>query len=156
MKPIRQQLMEAIQARLESIRVSAGYLTDVGINVFHWRDPMGEPFQPHEKPCCFIRDASSEITPLDSSVHEHSVAVEIGALVDRSDAVAAMRDLEADLMEAIGQDKTFGGLCHYFQPSGAQADVKTTGEKNAVVRIQCEARYRTPSWNAFTLHTGPA
>lgn len=147
--------MEAIQARLETIRVSAGYLTDVGINVFHWRDPQGEPFQPSEKPCCFIRDASSEITALDNAVHEHALSVEIGALVDRSDAAAVMRDLEADLFEAIGTDKTFGGLCHYCQPSGTQSDVKTTGEKNAVVRINIEVRYRTPAWDAFTLHTGP-
>lgn len=147
--------MEAIQARLETIRVSAGYLTDVGINVFHWRDPQGEPFQPLEKPCCFIRDASSEITPLDNTVHEHAVAVEIGALVDRSDAAAVMRDIEADLFQAIGVDKTFGGLCYYCQTSGTQSDVKTTGEKNAVVRIMLELRYRTPAWDAFTLHTGP-
>ena len=156
MKPIRQQVMEAIQTRLESVLVSAGYLTDVGLNVFHWRDPQGEPFQPKEKPCCFIRDASSEITPLDNTVHEHAVSVEIGALVDRSDAAAVMRDIEADLFQAIGVDKTFGGLCYYCQTSGTQSDVKTTGEKNAVVRIMLELRYRTPAWDAFTLHTGPA
>lgn len=156
MKPIRQQVMEAIQARLETIRVSAGYLTDVGINVFQWRDPMGEPFQPHEKPCCFLRDASSEITSLDSTVHEHALSVEIGALVDRDDAVAAMRDLEADLTKAIGADRFFGGLVKFCQPTGTQSDVKTTGERNAVVRITLEVRYLTKAWDPFTLHTGPA
>jgi len=156
MKPIRQQVMEAIRARLETIRIDAGYLTDVGLNVFEWRDPMGEPFQPHEKPCCFIRDASSEITSQDSTVHEHALSVEVGALVDRDDAVAAMRDLEADLFEAIGADRFFGGLVKFCQPTGSQCDVKTTGERNAVVRITLEVHYITNAWDAFTLHTGPA
>ena len=147
--------MEAIADQLRLISIEGGYLTDAGTRVYHWRDPMGEPWQKEEKPACFIRDASSEIQAQDSSVHEHALSIEVGAVVDGFDASAVMRDLESDIFKAIGTDPTFSGLCHYCQPTGTQSEFKATGDNNAVVRITLEVRYRTPAWDALTLHAAP-
>lgn len=147
--------MEAIASALGAISIAGGYHTDCGMRVYAWRDPLSEPWQKSEKPACFLRDESSEVTQLDSAVNEHALTVNIGAVVDGFDAVASLRDLESDLTRAIGVDPTFGGNCHFCQITGTQSDFKKSGDSNAVVRMTIEIRFRTSTWNADALAPSP-
>ena len=153
--PHRQALIDAVVERLRGIKYADGYATDAGNSVFEHRDPLGEPFNESELPACWIRDGSSEITALDSSVHEHSLSLEIGAHVSDMNAPAAGRLLESDILKAVGVDNTFGGLCVYCQPTGGTLEVKREGKRQAGVRLLFEVRFRVNAWDNYTQHTGP-
>lgn len=152
----RQAFVDALRVRLSAIAQESGYSTDVGLRVFEWRDPRGENVQEDELPCCGFADESSQITPLDSVTHEHALTVAIWAMDQGQNAAELARVLEADVLKAIGTDPTFGGLCHYFQPTSSLTELKVAGKRSASVRMTFEVRLRLVAWDMSTKRQTPA
>ncbi|HAM41700.1 MAG TPA: hypothetical protein DCP69_10280, partial [Candidatus Omnitrophica bacterium] len=77
---IRQQLIDAIEARLETITVgkvfalrSGDYVCQNTIKgVYPWRKT---PFNPHELPAIEFWDASAETSPGEASRHAHELPI---------------------------------------------------------------------------------
>ncbi len=150
----RQRLIDAVEARLSRL-VTPDYGTNVGRRVFDSRDPLGEPFSDNELPASWFRDTTNEITAVDASVDEHSITLEIGAHDFGADAPAVGRLIEGEILKVIGEDKTFGGLCHYCRPTGSTIEVKSEGRRQVGVRITFEVKFRTKAFDPFTFHAGP-
>lgn len=156
MSTVRQQLVDAIKARLGGIALQSGYSTDAGLSVHEWRDNAGEPIQENELPCITIRDESGQITGLDYNTSEHSINLEVHALDRGDDAPALARVLEGDVMKAFGVDPTFGGLCHYCQAVNSTTEVRQTGKRSAGVRINFDIKYRTRAYDLTQLVENPS
>lgn len=153
---IRQQLIEAIADALRAI-TQPDYATDAGLRVFVNRDPANEPLQPEELPAITLRVQSEQVTPLTAAVHEHSMTVEVGGHSSgTSDASSGAWDLMGDIVMALGDDTTFGGLACYCQAQSTDTAVETLGKRVATGRLTLEVRFRTPAWNPTTVHTAPA
>jgi len=156
--PHRQKVIEAIKDRLGGIFVSEGSNSNLGASVHEWRDPQTEPFTEQELPAAWIRDPSSETTAIEAEVHEQTISVELGAVIVCSsdeNLGAEARSLAADLRAAIGQDPTFGGLCHYCEPQSEILEVRQGGKRRAGVRLVLQLAYRTPAWDEFNQHVRP-
>lgn len=152
----RQAFVDALRARLASISQESGYSSDIGLRVFDWRDPRGENVQESELPCCGFADESSQITAMDSVTHEHALTVAIWAMDQGQNASELARALEADVLKAIGTDQTFGGVCHYFQPTSSMTELKVAGKRSASVRLTFEVRIRLVAWDMSTKRQTPA
>ena len=151
----RQTLIDAVVAALQEI-LTPSYYTDAGLRVFQFRDPVNEPLSLDELPCLTIRDQQSTITALTAAVHEYSVTLEIaGHDSDQEDAPKKLRQLESDILKAVGVDPTFGGLACYFQPQSSELNTERKGKTVGTVRLSFELRYRTAAWDAETQHVQP-
>lgn len=151
----RQRLLDAIKARLGGVTVLGGYQTNAGFKVHEWRDPQTQAFTKAELPAIWIRDPSDEINHLDSATHEHTLTVEIGAVCSGDATESQARSMEADIMAAIGEDPTFGGLCHYCQPGNTTLEVRQLTDRASGVRVQLQLAYRTPAFDAMQLAADP-
>ena len=103
----RQQIMDAVKARLQNITVANGYMTNLGNNVYEWKETA---FAENEMPGIDYRDALCErfSSVLNRFRWRLSVGIEIAT--QNSTAVSDVRKMIADVYKVIGTDDTWGGL----------------------------------------------
>jgi len=106
----RQQILEAIQTRLQAIRVGGGYNTDAGLAVYLGESPVLGPDDP---------DVAIAIVPIDDAVDAQvkglliALPVEIEALAkaDLAEPWVAVEQILQDIKRAHElEDRTLGGL----------------------------------------------
>jgi hypothetical protein len=106
----RQQIVEAIYARFQTILISGGYHTDAGTDVAIYRTTKVVPDS--EQVAINIRDLSDRIdstgvVPFD--LHELHIETEFAVATGQTSDDKA-REVIADIYSAIGKDHTWGGL----------------------------------------------
>jgi hypothetical protein len=138
--PIRQRIMDAVKARFALILISNGYNTDVGSNVF---EQKAEPFQESEIPGMNIRE--SETPKMDTVGAEvHPMVFEVFAIDNGDASPAALRNIWADIIIAIGLDRTWGGLAQDTSlPEVGTADTVIAEKTVAGARISFTVTYST-------------
>lgn len=140
MAQTRQQIVSAIQSRLQGISVFNGYYTDLGTSIWIWRR---NPWDASEVPGASIADLSDqqEVSAEDESIAIHRLQVEIRIVAKQSSSSDTnARQIIADVEKAISTDDTWGGLAQHTLPLGnemmvAQDEVTVAG---AVIRITVE------------------
>lgn len=144
---VRQIIMSAIDTRLKEILVSGGYETNIGLNVFDWRN---EPLEEGDLPALIYRDVAcaTEITSLNHFVHR--LSINILAAVSGSTPMATIRKIIADIDEAIGKTPTWGGYALNTERISDESEIQIGDKKYAGCQISILVTFRTLGWDDFT------
>lgn len=139
---VRQQIINAVRARLGTIRTAAGYATDIGANVLEWQTT---PIPVEDLPAVCFKDTDTEIEAWTMRERDNRIALVIEAVGQGITAATARSYLE-DVYRAIGTDETWGGLALVTEPAGDSIELKTEDEDvgRATVRITIE--YQVGKW----------
>lgn len=145
---VRQQIVDAVETRLKTIKTANGYETDIGLNVNVWHTT---DFQETELPAIDIRDVS-EVMEVRGGNHICTLTVEIEAKVSGSASGVTMRDILADIIKAVGTDSTFSNLVQETRP--LQNDSFGFGKNDkliASILMTFEMRYLVKAFKPYTL-----
>src|SRR4030067_3246140 len=104
---IRQQIINAVDTRLKTIKIINGYETDAGLNVFHYKE---NPFEQDKFLCIEYRDVNDYPEDLSFGLFLHTITLEIRAYANGITIDKTARKLKADIEKAINTDLTWGGL----------------------------------------------
>jgi len=143
----RQAIIDALIARLQTIRITNGYYTELGANVFAYRTT---PIQDDELPAANVTDgdeSKGDQFTGNSPVLNRILDVSIDILLKEGDmSINAARRGIIDCEKAIGSDIYFGGLAFYtdFISSNIVLDQKTNVVAGAKLMIR--VTYRTTKW----------
>ena len=151
MSSVRQQILDAIEARLKLIVAGKVWTLPDGSTrtsattvkgVYPWRKV---PFTPTLLPAIGIWDTES--TPGDATLDGgcHLLQVSVVGFVVGSAAVDSARELSADILAAIGSDTTFGGLVEISTFDRVPLDMEQAGDVVSAGEIIVTATYRTNS-----------
>lgn len=139
---VRQQIIDAVRARLATIRIANGYATDIGANVLEWQTT---PIPVESLPAVCMRDTETEIEAWTMRERDNRVALVIEA-VGQDISPALARSYLEDIYRAIGADETWGGLALLTEPAGDSIElmINDEGVGRATVRITIE--YQAGKW----------
>ncbi len=133
----RQSIVDALETRLAAVD---------GVNlaaVWHVSD-----LATGDLPAVLIRDTQDEMPEvgIDAGRRDHKLSIEIEALAKGATALAAVRELIADIIAAIGTDYTFGGLAYDTQVATADVNLVDSATLIASAQLTLTIRYRTALW----------
>jgi len=144
---LRQKIVDAIDARLKTIKTANGYQTNLGNNVFEWRvTPLNSDT---ELPGAVYSDTQDTID-LTIGLHLHTLKIVINMAAKGSASPSDMRKLIGDIHKMIGVDVTWGGLAE---------DTKITSEiilpaheenKFMGIEITIEVEFTTKPFDPFS------
>jgi len=104
--PKRQQILTAVGAVFSLITTANGYNTNIGQHVYVYKP---RAFEAGELPGMDIRDSHKTSQGTVGEEH-HELEVSVTAVEDGDLSPETLRDIEADIVTAIGVDRTWGGL----------------------------------------------
>jgi len=142
-----QKIITAILSKLRTISVANGYETNVGSNVFEWRD---NPLEESEMPGIILRDTFPEEI-ITVGAHEHTLLIELFIFTKGADAVAQARTIIADINKVMGSvDRTWGGLAEDTVPApGGGIGTDQANKFFSVAVKPYHVSYTTESFNAY-------
>lgn len=139
----RQQIVNALDARLKSILVINGYGSDLGTTVSAWRT---RPMSPTEEMALVYRDTTAPKTAAEVGRHAHTLTVEMSLVVQDDTPAETVRDLIADIVAAIGSDPRFGGLARWSTLVSDELTVMQDSGHLAGAALTWEITYTTELW----------
>ena len=150
---VRQTIMTAVKARMETIRVSNGYYSNLGYNITEWVDTESTAIPIENLPALNIKDTSADIYTEVIGKWNHYLTIEFEIycthLIDVSGEV---RKIIEDVFTAIGTDPKWGSLADYtdFETTQGQKHLNIkieTNEKNvAKATFRLVTLYNTDYW----------
>jgi hypothetical protein len=159
---IREQIVELIRERFETILTANGYETDLGANVFIWRDTNAAPPAASELPLLNFRDVREETEPKVSgrTDHHHTLFGEAEIVAGttsaggNTDAAKQVRKCISDVLEAIRSDTRWtdaDGSMLAFQtwPMDNEMVVDQSGRTIGGAKVRFKVEYRTQRWNPY-------
>lgn len=138
----REQVMDALVGRLETILVSGGYSTDAGKNVFRWRTTS---LGPGEVPGCIVRDPSRRVTyEFDDTQRDYELTIEVVGIAEPGDDADSRLNLMIDdiLKAMLNGDRTFGGVANDITPQGDEKIFDQQERRVGGVLVRFNVRYR--------------
>ncbi len=144
----KEQIVQAVKTRLETITTANGYHTNLGSNIYEWKQ---NPHNETDVLAAVIRDTDcEEVNILDQSssgIHTKILSMEIEIIAASSTVPAVLRQAEADVNKAIGTDTTFGGLAIDTTPVNSIPLYPNQNEKRiAGLQRTVEIHFRTVAW----------
>jgi len=142
---IRQQLIAAVEARMKTILKANGYNTDLGLHVRvsptdaapeTWEWSMDVFFPGASDP-----DAAGVSNRWDYALDVDIDMDQIGAASD-----ADVSNMLADVLAAIGQDDTWGGLAFETKRPSHNPEWERKGRLVGAANIRLQILYRTQPW----------
>lgn len=149
---IRQQVVTQLDTLLKTIKVTpGGYQTNLGNNVFWWRDT---PLQISELPGIVCRDIS-ETTVRAAGQHEHVLTVQAIISLESSDSGAMIRKEIADIVKALGTQVSpnacLGGYAEDIDPPDSEViEVEHAGIKSFGMSVNIRIHYATSPFDPYT------
>ncbi len=140
----RQQIINAVIARLQTIAIANGYSADLADNVHEW---PALNVSLDKMPAAIVTDPGGQID--DAGVigrTDHSLQVEIELIAKGATAVADIRALVGDVLTAVGTDPEWSGLAVDTTATGVQIAVEEHKHLFAGAQIDLEILYRTETW----------
>lgn len=156
MSTIRQQIVEALITRIEGIQTSASYLTNLGDVVILNAYKGGDALAVDQTLAAIIREmgcvqmagmASENFGTLELEVSIVATAIEDDNPQDTA------RDAHADLVTAIGTDKTFDGLVDDTVLNSAEFNTVKKGKNASTIIQKMKMNFRTQRWDLTTAAT---
>ncbi len=144
---MRKLILDRIKTRMETIRTTAGYNTNLGSNVAHWRL---SPWEASNLPALSIRDATNEIAPDAFGKNENKAVVEL--IADCSNGKTTIDQayqIIRDIYTALAlEDATtvLNGLAREMNQIGEEIDMDQQEQTIARVIIRIEVLYDTARW----------
>ena len=156
MSSIRQQIIDALQNRLETITDGVSvtdynggthtYCTDIGLHVQQWRR---ESLAEDEQWFISLRDTKGEVEPAPGSEVGRSLrrlTVVVDLVARDSVAPELIRAAMLDVYACIGVDPTLGRVCRWIEIEEDALDVLQTADLLAGSSITLSVTYKTPLW----------
>ncbi len=140
---IHQQIINKVDIRLKAIKIAGGYATDMGNNVFEWRET---PLAAGEVPGLIYRDPREERTP-GCGIYDLALQLEIDLF---STSPAGIRSCLADLEKAIFVDETWDGLAENSEIDSSEMEVAQKENIYTASKIVVTVEYRTIRGDAYT------
>lgn len=137
----RQEIVDAIRARLASIRTANGYNTDLGVNVFEWKVSA---FGAGEMPGVAFRDTERSVTELTGGTRENRLTVEF--ILGAASGVATaptVRQAIADVVRCIDTDPTWGGLAWDTAIESDEMFMDHEGKLTGLAKVTATVKYQT-------------
>jgi hypothetical protein len=141
---VRERIVDAIVERMEKITKEQGYGTDIGKVVLVW---PGEAVEATEAGIVIVKDVACETEPDNFKCFRHALAVEVSVVFCGDDCVKNARRAIGDVMEAIGEDMTWGGLALLTNKNSDEMSLETKTVPVCVVRMVLQIIYRTQGWD---------
>ena len=139
--PKRQQILDAVKARLQTVLIANGYKTDIGAHVTEWDTvPMDQNV---ETMLLEYRDEEEDRIDVTVGQQDMVLPVRIRNRTAGSTALAAMRNILADVALAmISVDPTWGGLANDTNQDGpATLDKGQAADTVAAAEIVFKIEY---------------
>ena len=148
---IRQLVVAALDTLLKTIKTTAGYQTNLGNNVFWWRDA---PLQARELPGIVCRDIA-ETTVRAVGQHEHVLTVQAVISLESSDDGATIRKAITDITKALGTQVSpnvcLGGYAEDIDPPDSELiEVEHAGIKGFGMAVNVRIHYATAPFDPYT------
>ena len=150
----RQDLVDAVDTRLKTILTTAGYRTNIGANVFQWREFAA--ISPSELPCIVFADRSETpelVNAGRNSTQKRTLTIEYEIIYTGTESKTIMTNLrkgQADIEDAIRTDVKFGNLALWTKPAGTQLGLtdQNTEDMTGILTGSFEIVYQTGFWNS--------
>jgi len=132
----RFQILEDLQARLKSITLANGYLTNIGNNVVYWQDTDFE----YGESALVFRDTVEDISQ-NNYLYEKTLVVEICAIQQNAeDALLLVSSkILRDLEKAIDTFEIDWGKARI---TNTEKFVETKGKKTLKIKVKLKIEYR--------------
>lgn len=144
---VRQQIMDAIDTRLQTILIANGYKTNAGQKVFPWKEyGLGST----KLPALTFRDVDDDPDQETIGNVDNILTVEVQALTTQSatsDEVA--REMLADVIVAVGADETWGDLAEFTLLPSSPMAVEQLEKKIFGAQIILVIEYRTARFDPY-------
>lgn len=145
---IRQQIIDAFAARLQTITTGNGYETNLGSNITQYRT---EDWQESELPGGDITEGEESIVASGTD-HIFTLPLSLAIKVSGAASIADVRKVIADVTKAIGVSK-FSNLIETMTPvSNEEPDFDKRDKLFGGITMNFEVNYRT---RAFDPYNGP-
>ena len=142
---IRQQIIDALDARLKTILTTGDYNTNAGAHVFDWLD---RDLADSELDAIIYRDKTNEITPETIQNYSNKVTVEIEAKTKQAaDTAQQIRKIIEDIYQAIGTDDRWGGLAIDTQPVSEEIDIQQADKIAGSAKLTIAIEYEKEKWS---------
>lgn len=144
----RQQIVDAVKARMLLVLVANGYQTDVGADQTEWH-LTAKP--PDELPSHEVRDEIEEanVEKPTSGLYERRLEITIiASLVEEAAGATKARLALADIIKAVGTDPTWNGLAKFTLPLQEQIMVAEEGQRISGVTVTFVVVYFRKPWEA--------
>jgi hypothetical protein len=141
----KREILNQLQARLEEIQTSNGFLTNLGDSVTYWGDTNQEWLTDG----ITFRDLSCDIVEV-NPYHSHALHIEIEAIAFTDDPLGTGCDLEEDLITALSTQLNWDGkalITELEAESSITKEVETAGKTAISVVIRIIITFRTDKWN---------
>ncbi len=143
--PKQKTVFDAFVTQLKTILHASGYNTDLGNNVYAWRDT---DLQESELPGMIVREADDQIWAAFQE-WQHTMTVMLEVFGNGDDDY--MRQIIADVVKCVGSNLTLTGVVEDIEPPGAAIDVRKYHADKIYWHIKMQFRviYLTAQWDPY-------
>lgn len=142
---IRQQIINKVKERLQTILVANGYNSNLGQNVYEWRV---ETYAKDSPASIEIRDISCETVLLEAHRHRLLIEAEIVNILDTTPQKA--REMIADVIKVIGVDPQWSSLAINTYPMGDTIEMQQGEKIIGGAKVSFVIEFRTKEWDPYT------
>lgn len=140
----RQQIIDIYDAKFKAITIANGYSSDLGNNVFEFREA---PIADEELPALSYGDTSDDIG--DEEVGNHNLDIDVEISAAGSSSPAAMREMIQDALKAFKttkDDSVLKALIVGAAYLGSDMFIEHEKKKYMKARIKFGILYQTDDW----------
>lgn len=136
----REEILNAVEARLKTLTLSNGYSVNCGHRCDYWHDL---PFEYGEAGAITYRDPEEELVE-ENRVHNCILHMEIEALAFVANPLADSEALVADIRELLSADRNWSGLAQQTRLRKISKTLETQGKTAARVMAEVDINYKVP------------
>jgi hypothetical protein len=143
--PKSKQILDEFKARMQTVLIANGYKTDMGSNIFVQKDT---PFTDDEIEGMDITYSDTPEQVIGREIHR--MDIECLCALSGNDTMANVENAKADVVTAIGTDRTWDGLAEETGIVTAEKAAVAVGENiYAGTRVRFTIEYTTENMNAY-------
>ena len=139
----RIDIMSAVADRSSQITIANGYSTDIGLNTFYWHDLPLE----YGYPALAYRDVAEDYVVM-NRLRENILHLELEGLLFSDNPGVDGNKIIGDIIQALGVDPTWSGLCFNTQLVKSETTVETDGQTAVRAVVYVDLFYRTQLWRS--------
>ena len=145
---IRQSIVNNVITALQTILVSNGFNTDVGVNVFEWLEYSTDSTV---RPCLIVRDRSDKPEKNEPHVSDRRLTLEILIQTSGTACVSQARSIIGDIYDAIKTGDSFGGYVYWIEEQGDDMEAIHEEDKNCSDQLTFTLFYKTEYMNMYNV-----
>jgi hypothetical protein len=143
-KSIREQILDAVIARLQTILKTNDYVTNLGQYVYHFLQTDQEL---DKLPSVNVRDITGITEHSASNWHDKKIALELHVKTSSgSTTIQTIYDLTKDILSAISVDETWGSIAIATHLISDEIDMDQKAQIIGGVIIKIEIEYGVAAW----------